>query len=260
MFVSLFLMNTKSYGQITISNTESRDKIVAIDPFNVCGIAIDEYGYFLFSNTSNTFDNAFIMYLGVEKDGAIQTLRDLITLVEMVKTQHVTFQSCTNTSYTASMVHNGIQLSTPKHAGDVYLHKSLLNWLIGQLENPKGGPWNSINDAFHAVGDSEIASGVVAGGQVRKWNDTYYYFVPTGGFYLGNSVEDAVETLQEYIEMSSSNEQVWPIIIMNATKSGRVTNRVIVGSKAAVVDPIGGGETTPLYRVYLKKHLNKLEK
>lgn len=259
MFVSLFLMNTKSYGQITISNTESRDKIVAIDPFNVCGIAIDEYGYFLFSNTSNTFDNAFIMYLGVEKDGAIQTLRDLLALVEMVKTQNVTFQSCTSTSYTASMVHNGIQISTPDLAGKVYLHKSLLNWLIGQLENPQGGPWNSFDDASNAMGPSMQATGVAWGGKLFKWGATYYLSHPSGVFYLGSSKEDAIETLREYIELMSSKENVWPTIIMKSTLCARVVSVIEFGAKTAYVYPLDESPQISLYQLYMKKHLKALE-
>lgn len=76
IIASFVLIPIKASGQITISNTEARDKIVALDPYNFCGIGIDESGYFLFSSTSNTFDNAFIMYLGEEKDGSLKTLND----------------------------------------------------------------------------------------------------------------------------------------------------------------------------------------
>ncbi len=260
ILAGLFLTSTKALGQITISNVEARDKIVALDPYNFCGIGIDENGYFLFSNTSNTFDNAFIMYLGEEKDGSLKTLNDLASLVEVVKSQNVTFQSWSGNSYTASMVYNGIALSTPDRAGDVYLHKSLLNWLIGQLENPQGGPWNSVTEAKNAAGNSEKATSVVVGGQVRKWGASYYYSLTTGDVYLGSSKEDAIETLREYADMASSKEQVWPVIILNSTNCARVTNANELGAKTAYVTPLDGGPQMSLYQLYLKKHLKALEK
>lgn len=260
ILMSLLLMPSKAIGQITISNTEARDKIVALDPYNICGIGIDEKGYFLFSNTSNTFDDAFFMYLGEGKDGTVKTLKDLVSLVEMVKTEHVTFQAWDGVSYTASTVYNGIELATSGYAGNVYLHKSLLNWLIDQLENPKGGPWNSVNEAINAAGNSEKATSVVVGGQVRKWGDSYYYSLSTGDVYLGSSKEDAVETLRDYAEKASSKEQAWPVIILKSTCCARVTNVNEMGAKTAYVYPLDGGQQMSLYQLYLKKHLKALEK
>lgn len=260
IIASFVLIPIKASGQITISNTEARDKIVALDPYNFCGIGIDENGYFLFSNTSNTFDNAFIMYLGDAKEGSLKTLKDLVALVEMTKSQHVTFQSWSGNSYTASTVYNGISLSTPDRAGDVYLHKSLLNWLINQMENPKGGPWNSVTEAFNAMGNSEKATSVVVGGQVRKWGESYYYSLSTGDVYLGSSREDAIETLREYESMASTKDQVWPVIILNSTSCARVTTVNELGAKTAYVNPLDGGQQMSLYQLYLKKHLKALEK
>ena len=45
IIASFVLIPIKASGQITISNTEARDKIVALDPYNFCGIGIDENGY-----------------------------------------------------------------------------------------------------------------------------------------------------------------------------------------------------------------------
>lgn len=260
MLVCLFLTSTKVYGQITISNVESRDKIIAFDPFNFCGIGLDDNGYYLFSNTSNMFDGQFILYLGEEKDGSLKTITDLVVLVDVVKTQNITFQSWNGNSYTASMVHDGIALSSPDHAGKVYLHKSLLNWLIGQLENPQGGPWDSINDASNAVGSSEQATSVVWGGQMRKWGDTYYLSLSTGVFYLGSSKEDAIETLREYTTMMSSNEQVWPIIILKSTLCARVSNLIELGARTAYVYPMDDSPKLTLYQLYMKKHLSALDR
>ena len=128
--------------------------------------------------------------------------------------------------------------------------------------------WSNINKSTkqtglrigYAMGNSEKATSVVVGGQVRKWGDSYYYSLSTGDVYLGSSREDAIETLREYESMASTKDQVWPVIILNSTSCARVTNVNELGAKTAYVNPLDGGQQMSLYQLYLKKHLKALEK
>lgn len=253
-------MPSMAFGQIAITNATSRSQVLAIDPLNQCGISAGDGGFVLFSATSNMFDDAFVLYLGSDKDGAKQTLESLIGLVDVVKTQNVTFQDMTGTSFTARMIYKGLILSTDNYAGDVYMPRSLLKWLLGQLDNPDGGPWDSINDAANAIGFPEKVGNVVAGGQLQKWGSAYCLAANNAKIYLGNSKEDALATMKEYEVFASAKEQVWPVIIINARVQAHVTNAIEFGAKTAYLNPSDNSPTIPLYQLYLKKYVKILEK
>lgn len=253
-------MPSMVFGQIAITNATSRAQVIAIDPLNRCGISVGDGGFVLFSATSNMFDDAFVLYLGSDKDGAKQTLESLIGLVDVVKTQDVTFQDMTGTSYTTRKIHKGLILSTDNYAGDIYMPGSLLKWLLGQLDNPDGGPWDSINDAANAIGHLEKIGNIVAGGQLQKWGSVYCLAANDAKIYLGNSKEDALATMKEYEAFASSKEQVWPVIIINSRVQAHVTNATEFGAKTAYLNLSDNSPTIPLYQLYLKKYVKILEK
>lgn len=249
-----------AFGQITITQTSARAQVIAVDPLNQCGIGSGEQGYFLFSSTSNMFDDAFILYLGKDKIGAKQTIESLIGLVDAVQSQNVTFQDITGASFTASMIHKGLILTSNDYAGEVYIAGSLLSWLLSQLETPDGGPWNSINDAANEIGSPEKIGNIVAGGQLQKWGSAYCLAANNTKIYLGNSKDDALATIKEYESFASSKDQVWPVIIINARVKGHVTNANELGAKVAYIQPSNGEQRIPLYQLYVKKYVKILEK
>lgn len=258
--IGLLTTSLLSMGQITITQEESRAQVIAVDPLNRCGVATNESGFFLFSSTSNMFDDAFILYLGPDKNGAKQTLESLIGLVEVVKTKHVTFQDFKGAGFTASMIYKGLALASTEYAGEVYVPSSLLSWLLGQLDNPDGGPWNSIKDAANFIGTPEKVGSGALGGQLQKWGSAYYLNYEPNKVYLGNSKEDALATIMEYEAFSSSKEQVWPVILLNARVTAGVTNDIEFGAKTSYVKPSDGSNTFPMYQLYLKRFIKLLDK
>ena len=258
--MAMWAVSLPAFCQITITRTSAKSQVIAVDPLNQCGVATGENGFFLFSSTSNMFDDAFIMYLGADKDGAKRTLESLIDLIDVVKNQNITFQDGAGTSYTASTIYKGLKLTSSDYAGDVYVAGSLLSWLQGQLDNPDGGPWDSITDAANDIGSPEKVGNIVAGGQLQKWGSAYCLAANNAKIYLGNSKEDALATMKEYEAFASSKEQVWPVIIINARVSAQVTNASEIGAKTAYVKPSDGCPTIPLYQLYMKKYVKILEK
>ena len=260
LVLSSVVYSIAAYGQITITKATTRTQIIALDPFNQCGIGINEQGYFLFSSTSNRFDDAFFLYLGQEKDNAKQTIASLIDLVDIVNTQNVTFQDPTGTSFTARKIFKGLTLSSSNHSGDVHIARSLLSWLLVQIDTPDGGPWDSINDAVHGLGSPTKVASVVAGGQIQKMGSAIFLTGNNDRVYLGNSIDDAIMMLKDYEAFASSSEQEWPVIIINTRVSGKVTNAREFGAKTAYIKPSDRGTTIPLYQIYLKKYIKALEK
>ena len=257
LFFFLVSYSLELRAQITISNVARKDWIIAVDPINNCGIGNGDNGYFVFAETSNSFDSYFYLYLGKEKSSAIQSLRDIISLVESIGSQVIEFQSWNGDCFSANAVHRGLRLKSEKTAGYVYLHEYLLGYLLRRLELPMEEHWNSVHEAITALGQIDKVAKFV-----WKWGQAYFYRVGETSIYLGSSEEEAYITLSEFSAYISDN-QMWPIIIINSFTVAEAKNDVELGARLARLSLRRNEEVEariPLYLLYLNSSKTALKK
>lgn len=84
--LSLLIVSYMGYAQLSVKENITKVETIATARMGYISLKCrDNSRYYLVTNTTNKFDDPFLIYIGLDKESAILTLKDLINLSDTLE-------------------------------------------------------------------------------------------------------------------------------------------------------------------------------